>query len=217
MHRTRILAIAATLTVTGAVAAWVGIQGDGSLPELVDEPVAEIGIEHAQRFELEESYTHFWREEAPGVRSGYILVLRVDPELARPRNSLMNVLYVGRQTAERVNHGYPSGRLVVLVPDLATANGVVPVDLESGPIWFGTPDLPERVDAARIEAERRAALERAVPPIPTHELQNALAVGGEPARARDRALLDFQLADLIKRHSPEETELAEGLQVPLNR
>ena len=217
MKRTRILALGATLTVTGAVAAWVGIQADGSLPELSQAPVSTIGIDHAQRFELEESYTHFWREEAPRVSSGYILVLRVDPELAFPRNTLMNVLYVGGQTAERVNHGYPSGHLVVLVPDLVTADGPLPVDLMESPIWFGAPDLPEQVDAERIEEELAAARRRNVPAIPSQELENALVAGGEVARAQDRALLDFYLADLIKLHSPEETELAEGLQIPLNR
>jgi len=203
--------------LTGAVAAWVGIQGDGSLPALPRTPVSTIGIELAQHFELEESYTHYWREEAPSVRSGYILVLRVDPELAFPRNGPMNVLYVGRQTAERVNYGYPSGKLVVLVPDQVTADGPEPVDLLESPIWFGTPDLPERVDAERIEEELAAARRHQLAVIPAPEIESALAAGGEVARAPDRATLDFYLADLIKLHSPEERDLAEGMQVPLNR
>jgi hypothetical protein len=217
MNRTTLLALAAVVVATGSVTAWVGIQGDDPLPPVSRMPASSIGIDHAQRFELEESYTHFWREEAPSVNSGYILVLNVDPELALPRNGPMNVLYVGGQTAERVNHGYPSGKLVVLVPDTMSKSGGEPVDLLTCPVWFGAPGLPEQVDTERIEEELSAAMQRSVPALSPHELQAALAVGGETARARDRSLFDFYLAELIVRYSPEEAEFAAGLTVPLNR
>ncbi len=69
----------------------------------------------AQAFKLDKSYTHTWRKEQPLVSSGYVLVLAVDPEFVRPKQVAEPVLYVGNQTAERINAADVSGRLVVIV------------------------------------------------------------------------------------------------------
>ncbi len=103
-------------------------------PEVPSTPAAVDGILLAQPFTLDEPYEFAWQAEHPMVSSGMILVLEVNPDLVLPRQTLEPVLYVGNSTAERVNNGYPSGKVVAIVPGT--------VNLASAPIWFGEPALP---------------------------------------------------------------------------
>ena len=57
----------------------------------------------------------------------------------------------------RLNQGDESGYVIAVVPG--------EVDLTKDPIWFGTPDLPERVNAATIKAEREQADKAGIKPI----------------------------------------------------
>lgn len=162
---------------------------------------AAVELLEAYPFVLDEPYVHEWRAEKPLVSSGYLLVLRVDAEVARPRDTYEPVLYVGAETAERCagNDAPQEGeRLVVLVPAPLDADGRVQLDLERVPIWFGGHELPERVDAARIQRELAAARAAGVGPVtraPTLKLRTAAV---DAIHARTRWELQTYVEDRIR-------------------
>ena len=96
------------------------------------------------------------------------------------------------------------------------ADGALALDLTRTPIWFGTPALPERVDAATIAHERELARTSGVGP---PALGERLIAQPSPALVfvRSRDELDPYLADLVELYSPEEADLVRGLRVPLTR
>jgi len=209
------LLAAALILGAGAIGAWMGQGEPDALPPLPLRPTGVHELLFAQPFVLDQGYTHSWRAEQPQVTAGYVLALAVDPDLAYPRETAASVLYVGDQTAEHVNHGYPSGRLVVLVPAPVDAQGLPVLDLEHTPIWFGSPALPEEVDAATIRQELTRALADGIQPPTQDEVQRALDAGGGLFAAADRTTLERHAAQLVLQLAPDERELAEGLLVPL--
>ena len=112
-------------------------------------PAAVIDLVLARPFTLAKGYTYDWSKERPVVRSGTLVVLKVDPNLVIPRNAAEPVLYAGNQTVQRLNHGHQSGHVIAVIPG--------DVDLTQAPIWFGSPGLPERVNAQMIKSERALA------------------------------------------------------------
>ena len=130
------------------------------------------------------------------------------------------MLYVGAQTAERVNappagSGAPGelGQLVVVVPAPLDAEGRVALDPWSVPIFLGTERLPEDVDAARIQLELARAARLGLGPA-----RRPAPAGAAPApvpqpllRLADRHALELELASLIEHWSPAEVDLVEGL------
>lgn len=175
------------------------------------------GIVFAQPFVLEAPYVHTWRAEQPPVSAGWIAVLEVDRELVVARQTYEPVLYAGRQTVERVNQGSGSGLLVCIVPAELDPAGVLDLDLASEPIWFGTPRLPEQVDAATIAAERALAQRAGLMPLAAEVVERARARGGDWAAFRSRTELERYAASLIHEWSPDEHELAESMLAPLIR
>ncbi len=141
------------------------------------------------------------------VTEGTLLVLKVNPDLVFPPQVAEPVLYVGDSTAERVNRGQGSGYVIAIVPGK--------IDLAKTPIWFGTPELPERVDAAMIKSERAAATKAGIKPFGKKTVAAAVAKGGRATlEVADRYELGRLIAPLILEYSSEETELAESLLVP---
>ena len=202
----RLLILAAGLTlVTGLSAFRSQSEGDG-VPPAIPANVADspVRLVQAQRFTLDEPYAHVWRKEQPEVRSGYLLVLEVDPDLVYPRQVAEPVRDVGRQTAERVNFGDQSGHVICLVPG--------DFDLTQAPIFFGPPALPEEQDAALIDASVSAALARGAGPLPAASVESAMRA---PVHARDYDRLLFLATDLIEQYSPQEVDLIRGLRAPL--
>ena len=124
------------------------------------------------------------------------------------------MLYAGEQTAERVNTGQHEGRLVALLPAPRGPDGLPELDLDSSPIWFGTPELPERVDAARVQTELALASSDGVRPLPAARIQAALTEGGTLLHVTDRTALDRYLADLVERFAPHEVDLISGMRAP---
>ncbi|UCF33333.1 MAG: hypothetical protein JSV78_13475 [Phycisphaerales bacterium] len=176
-------------------------------PPMPKTPAPVDDVVYARSFILEKGFKFFWREERPEVAEGLILVLKADKALLVPRAAMMPVLYVGDQTAQRVNHGHESGHLIVLVPGRP--------DLTKAPIWFGTPNLHDQVDASLIEAERKKADEAGIQPLPAKNVQAALALGGEPLEAANlRDVLRTEVAELILKYSPQEKHIAEDFRVP---
>jgi hypothetical protein len=202
-------ASALLLTVLGLAASAIG---QTSSPAIPPTPAPVLDVVSIQPFQLETPAVHLWRAEKPTMRSGYLVVLKVDPALVYPRQSAEPVLYVGRQTAERVNVGYESGHVVAIVPAVIDPRHPDYVDLSKQLFWFGTPELPERVDARRIAAEHQAAVEAGIQPFEAKKLAAARQLGGEFNRqATKRTLLHDALRRLVRRYSPQEAELVDGV------
>ncbi|MDH5252639.1 MAG: hypothetical protein OEW25_04870, partial [Nitrospira sp.] len=120
-----------------------GCQSTGPTTPTPDfKPQSVINIERVQPFQLKQFFKYDWRRERPDVRFGLLVVLKVDPALVTPRDSLEPVLYAGNQTVQRLNHGHESGFVIGIIPEQ--------IDLSKESVWFGTPALPERIDAKTI-------------------------------------------------------------------
>jgi len=171
-------------------------------PAIPETPAAVHTLVYAQPFSLEEGYRFDWRAEHPTVVEGYILVLKVDPDLVYPRQMPEPVLYVGDQTVERVNIGHKSGHVIAILPEK--------IDLATAPIWFGTPDLPERVDAEIIAAERARAEAAGIEPFAAAAVDASLRAGGEAVSFESHDHMLHHLATLIQTYAPEERILAES-------
>ncbi len=181
-------------------AAWA----DDAKP-ILKTPATIDEVLYLRTFSLEKGYAFEWRKERPVITEGTILVLQVKLELVRRTQCAEPVLYVGDQTAERVNAGHESGRLIVIVPGR--------VDLKTTPIWFGTPYLPEQVDAAMIQKERELAEKAGIRPVtdPT-KIKSAMERGGEKLSVADRDQLRRELASVVRAFAPDEKHLADGLE-----
>ena len=196
------VAIGITLMIVAGAAADVP-------PPVPNTPAAVDQVVYARPFRLDEGYKFEWCAERPLVTEGYVLVLKVNPDLVYARQALEPVLYVGNTTAERVNQGNPSGYVVAIVP-----GPVDKIDLSQTRIWFGTPELPERCTSNTIAAENVKAARAAIQPLPAEQVKAAQKVGGDVLRAADRYTLRRELAGLIQKYSPEEKDLINGLLVP---
>jgi len=195
--------------VTGTLLASRGERETGTPAPLPALPADALEILEARPFVLDQPYAHEWRAEAPLVHAGYALVLRVPEALAQPRATFEPVLFAGQQTVERVNAPRVGQNLVVVVP-APERDGRVELDLARTPLWFGSLELPERLDAARIADEARAAAARGVGP--ARQGPRVRPFGpDETLRLRTRRELDAYLADWVELYSPEETDLVRQL------
>lgn len=194
----------AAAAIGGGVIAFSGErQTPSPLPVQPASPQTQaIELIEATPFRLVEPHTHHYRAEAPSYDVGTLLVLRMSPELLVPRQTFENVLYVGAETAERVNVGQRSGFLVALVPGTP--------DLSTTPIFWGQPELPERVTAA--EAQRQLELAKSA---------GATAPGAAAAAAAREAVELYDSYELLRfasyaveRFAPDEQDLISGLRAP---
>jgi len=171
----------------------------------VATPSAVIDVVYVQPFSLRKGYTHFWREEKPFVSTGTLAVFKVNPDLVYPRNAAEPVLYVGNQTAERLNFGNDSGYVVAIIPG--------EVDLSKSRAWFGRPELPERVNEKIINIETeladRAKIQSLNPDTVKRVTQPSLSALDLEALLRDHA------AALVLKYSPSEKALAEAWRLPV--
>ena len=119
------------------------------------------------------------------------------------------MLYVGDETAGRVNLGHESGFGIAMVPAGRTGAAM---DLASTPIFFGDAALPEEVDHATCVAQLASARRQGIAPPAAATLADALRQAVEFEN-------DYQLrlwaADLIEEFSPMEHDLITGLRAPL--
>jgi hypothetical protein len=202
--RMKFSAVALAACLLGLLACDVlSAAADTAVP-LTPAPIK--GIVAARRFTLEIPFPYTWTKERVMVSSGTLVVLEVDPALVVPSNTLEPVLYAGSVPLQRLNHGNKSGRVIGIVPGN--------VDVTTMPIWFGAPQLPERVTTAMAEAERARAEKAGA----THTFERASVVGlDSPATAsKDLAeLLRTVAADLVLTYSPEDGDLAESWRLPV--
>ena len=169
------------------------------------KPQSVIDIVRIQPFRLEQSFKYDWRRDHPDVRSGLLVVFKVDPELVTPRNALEPVLYAGNQTVQRLNHGHESGFVIGIIPEQ--------IDLSQEPVWFGTPALPERIDTEMIGKERAKAKRFGISALTSTDIQSRTQ---DPVIASDlTTLLREQAADLLLEFSPQEKPLADSWRLPV--
>ena len=192
-------------------------RSDAALPSLPVEAQGVIDVLFAQPYVLDQAYVHTWRAERPLTGAGYLLVLEVEEAFTVPRNTKESVLYVGGEVAERLNWGTGSSRAIALVPAPLDADGAPALDLETALIFYGSPELPERVDAALIQEELAAARAAGVEALSGARALTALEAGGGLKRFAGRTALERHAARLLLEYSPSEAELAESLLVPLLR
>jgi hypothetical protein len=185
LRRSVLLTAALVVVSAGALAALA------APPPLPETPAPAYDLVYARQFQLDSGFTFRWSAERPVVMEGWILVIEVDPSLVYPRQTAEPVLYVGDYTAQRINHGYPEGRVVAVVPG--------DVDLASAPIWFGSPELPERVSRATATAERASADAAGIRPLPAGVIEAAKNRGGLRLRGADVRDLDAALGSLLRR------------------
>ena len=178
-------------------------------PALPPTPAPVQDLVYARPFKLDQGFEFTARKEKPTVVEGYILVLKVDPALVYPRQTAEPVLYVGDTTAQRMNVGYESGQVVVIVPAK-----LADFDLKKTLIWFGTPELPERCSAKTIAEEHALAVKAGIRPLAEGNVDAACSKGGERLTVKDAYELQRQVAPLIKQFAPDETERADNLLVP---
>jgi hypothetical protein len=170
-------------------------------PAIPPTPAGVLDVLYAKPFTLKEAAEHTWRADRHTYTAGYLLVLKVNPDLVYPRQTLEPILYVGNQTAQRLHVGYPSGKIVVIVPG--------DVDLTKDPIWFNTPESPEAVDAKVIARERQAAERVGIKPLSSEKVTALLGEKPTPVKLQDWGALMGQVADLIEKYIPEQADLAD--------
>lgn len=167
-------------------------------------PVAVRDILYARPFTVERPFTTWSRERAK-VSAGVLVVLDADPAYLDPRDAVANpVLYAGNVTVIRLNRGNESGRVIGIIPGN--------IDLVSAPIWFGSPELPERVTAATVQAERARAEKAGVRPFAADKI--ARVQRARVATTDVAALLRDIAAELVYEFSPQEKALADAWRLP---
>jgi hypothetical protein len=177
-------------------------------PPVPNTPAAVDEVVYARPFSLNDGFQYQWASEPFQVTKGTILVLKVDPRLVVPREIGEPVLYVGHQAAMRLNQGDQSGYVIAVVPG--------DVDLSKDLIWFGTAELPNRINAAHVKAERQQAEKAGLKPLSADKVKAATEAGGRPANAQDMsALLRDTIGELVERYSPQEKHLAETWRLPV--
>jgi hypothetical protein len=158
----------------------------------------------ARAFTIETPYPYTWSKEHIMVSTGVLVVLEVDPAYVTPRDSLEPVLYADNVPVQRLNHGNVSGRVIGIIPGN--------IDLASALIWFGSPDLPERITARTVESERAHAEKVGIRAFPQARVASVLLPSVD---AKDlAALLRDVGAELVLKYSPQERELAESWRLP---
>jgi len=169
-------------------------------------PAPIKGILAARRFTLETPFPYTWTKERIMVSSGTLVVIGVDPALVVPRNTLEPVLYAGNVPVLRLNHGNKSGRVIGIVPGS--------IDVTTSPIWFGTPQLPERITTAEADAERARAEKAGVAQRAQHA--KIADLDGPVVASKDLAeLLRTVAADLVLTYSSNDKDLAESWRLPI--
>ena len=172
-------------------------------PAVPATPAAVDAVVYARKFTLQESYKFTWSKENPQVDAGWLLVLKVDRDLVYPRQCAEPVLYAGSQTVQRLNVGYKSGYVIAIVPGHP--------ELNETPIWFGTPQLPERVDANIAQAELTLARASGLEPFAAQDLEQAETRGGSTLEVSNVVDVLRVAADLVRQYAPDEEVLAHSL------
>ncbi|MGB0639189.1 MAG: hypothetical protein ACPGTU_07655 [Myxococcota bacterium] len=158
-----------------------------------------IKLDHAQHFTLNAAAKYEWQANQPSYSKGTVFVVQVDPKKAQVRQVGGPVLYVGSVPAARANPGQIDGHIVAFVPGH--------INLETTPIYWGPPGLPEQTTKqdgfttlAQSDARPFSSVETAESAAPTIELET-------------REHLYSHMADLIDHHAPADGDFAHGFRL----
>ena len=125
-------------------------------PATATLPVAADALVAAQRVHLETPWTYTWTAEPRAVADAVLIAVRVDADLARPRQTWTPVLYAGDAAVE-ILAGSDDNTCVV---------GLVPADdLASRTLYWGPQRLPEQVTAALGRDAAEGALQAGASPL----------------------------------------------------
>lgn len=166
-----------------------------------------VEVVSVQPFKLDKSFKFDWRKERPDVSAGLLVVFKADTSLLRPTNSLQPVLYAGNHTVQRINEGYRSGFIIGIIP--------AQIDLSKEIVWFGAPELPERVDTRIIRAERAKAVKSGIRPAAADIIKSrTMDVAAAPELT---SLLRKFAAPLILKYAPEDKWIVDAWNLPETR
>lgn len=135
-------------------------QAPSDLMPVPATPAAPISVVAVQPFSIAQPYRHRFRKDGAEFASGHLLLIRAEAGFVQPRQVAEPVLCVGSQTAERLWGDPAKGLIVAIIPawtERAADGTERPGDPMVDLVWFASPQLPERVDAAWIAAERAQA------------------------------------------------------------
>ena len=197
------------LSVIGLTALFFVVTAPAGADAADSSTIQPAKLIYAQPFELDTAYHHLWRADRVLVSSGSIIVVEADVDLLRPRQGHQPLLFVGAWTAEPINVGDASGRVVALVPVAVSELGQMPI------FYATTGILPEALSEADAESTLAAAIASGMTPPSAEDLALALAAGGASRSLPDFHALRRETADLIERFSPQEVDVVRGLRAPL--
>jgi hypothetical protein len=181
-------------------------------PPVPPTPLAVAEVLSIRPFVLDRGYEHLFSADRPLVDAGFIVVLRVEPDAVYPRQVAAPILMAGERTLEPLNVGYPSGVVVAILPAPRGPKGEPAIDWSTTAFHIAAPGLPEAVNA-RAAAERSAAAAKAgIAPLAEAARTRAMREGGELLRVADRDALNREAGKLVRRHAPDESELADALE-----
>lgn len=183
---------------------FVAAAAHGQTAPVPKTPASALDVIEIHPFKLREGYRYDWLASRPSVSEGLLVVLKVGPEYVVPRNAAEPVLYAGDLTVQRLSQGDRSGYVVGIVPGK--------VSLENALVFFGRPELPERVDAEIVAREREIALASGIKPFTREQIERALR--DEVNAENLSALLRGKAGDLVTKYSPDEKDLAETWRLP---
>lgn len=163
-------------------------------------PAAPTGVtlEWARPFVLAQPDVYPWQAGAPALERGWIVQLRVDPALLVPRQVGQPVLYAGTTPIAIVNADKVGGCAVGYVRG--------PLDMRRTPLFVGSTELPERIDAAAGQRELDAAVAAGAVAQPTATVDAAQRAGGNEAKLADLRGVYAILAERVAACSPGETD-----------
>lgn len=196
-----------TLTTAGASAQ----SAMPVVPALPATPSATVGVKiiSIQGVVLGSSYATDFRSEHPQVIAGWLMVIEADKAVLAPRSLAEPLVLasgtrsadgkVWTESVEWFNHGFASGHRVCFIPSPLNEQGVLTNELKGVRVWFGTPRLPESVDAAALEQERALADGASVAP-------TVVATASPTIHLADRDALISSARELIARFAPDEVQ-----------
>lgn len=154
------------LLVTASLSSSVAMAQSVVDAEPMDDGQAVRQLVSLQSFELTDTALSYdFSAERPELLQGQAIVVAVDPAFAHPKQVKHPVLYAGPIPVQIVVTDVKAGCIVGVIPSA--------VDLRTQPLYFGSWQLPERVDAVRGAAERVAAIEAGLTPRAATEIDAA--------------------------------------------
>jgi hypothetical protein len=201
----------ASASLLASAAAIVAAPAPSSgIPAVPATPAPLLDLISAQPIVLTEPFRYEWMPEKPVVSAGYLLVLASQPDFLYARQTEEPILFVGSVSAERINNGYESGKVIVFAPSEVDEKGELTLDLKSTMMWWGSPSGSRNLDAAVVASERLQAQRAGLKPFSAAKVDQALAAGGGKLHLQSKTELLGEAGKLIMTYSPYEKDVADN-------